>query len=122
MDFKEFYERFEKYQKTVSWWNIKLLNHIQEQNKCAFVLKSNHTGKDFYGEILLHQDGVLELTAFCKKSEESKGIFTVGTVKRSNVWVYFQEVNNQRRTSKEVYDLIYKAAVYLKREYKKNFN
>ena len=120
MDFKEFYERFVKYQKTVSWGNITLSNHIQEQNKCAFVLKSNHGGKDFYGEILLHQDGILELTAFCKKSEESKGIYTVGTVKHSNVWLFFSEVDSLKTI--EVYQTIYKAAVYLKREYKKNFN
>ena len=120
MDFKEFYERFEKYQKTISWGGITLSNHVQEQNKCAFVLESNHTGKLFYGEILLHQDGILELTAHCKKSEESKGIFTISTTKRSNVWLFFSEVNSLETI--EVYDIIYKAAVYLKREYKKNFN
>ena len=61
---------------------------------------------------------ILELTAFCKKSEESKGIYTVGTVKRSNVWLFFSEVDSLKTI--EVYQTIYKAAVYLKREYKKN--
>lgn len=119
MDFKEFYERFEKYQKTTSWGDITLSNHIQEQNKCSFVLKSSHAGKPFYGEIFLHQNGILELTVYCKKSEESKGIFTIGTTKRSNVWLFFSEV--KYKTSEEIHDIIYKAAVYLKREYKKNF-
>ena len=119
MDFIFFYNKILQEQSTKNWQSLTLYGLIESQNMCKFRLKSNHTGDDFFGEIWSHPDGTLQVSAINKRSSESKGKFIISTFKNSSVSFLFSEIYSLSKP--EAYDMLYKMAVYCKREYKKNF-
>ena len=119
MDFIFFYNKMLQEQSIKNRGLLTLYGLVESQNMCKFKLKSSHTGADFYGEIWSLPDGTLQVSAVNKRSSENKGKFIISTFKNSSVSVLFSEIYNFSKP--EAYNMLYKMAVYCKREYKKNF-
>lgn len=120
MDFAEFFKNLEGFIKVKNWSKYWVFDFNKSKKECSFKLKSNHTGADFYGKIRSTNEGMLEISSSCKESKEIKGKFEINTIKKSSVEIPFYQVFSL--SNEEKYDLVYNALVYLKREYRKNFN
>lgn len=123
MTFKKICQDLIEYQKKRKHCDFKILNIGEEENGefiCKFLFKSCHTGPDVFGEMKYNDNGIIELCIKNKESIEKKKEINIITIKKSSVCFHVGAIGNKQ--IHEIQTYISRAAVYLKREYKKNFN
>lgn len=123
MTFKKICQNLVEYQSAEKYCDFKIFNIGKEENgefSCEFLLKSSHTSADIFGEMKYNDNGIIELCIKNKESIEKKKEIDVITIKKSIVCFHVGIIGNKK--IHEIQTYIHRAAIYLKREYKKNFN